>query len=172
MQNLRSLSLPYFLSDPLLPEWHATHDEHSTQTTFYYPPPAELIFAVQATAPPGLDGALPDNIPVPGDGLVPTHVYFPAIREACETLREACPMLENISWCVPSACYDPQVAVIGPFALKVIAWQYQSYVEEERSMVGEDMVEDSVMDSDDPPQYGVWAVGERWRSDSDSELAY
>lgn len=62
--------------------------------------------------------------------------------------------------------------MIGPFALKVIAWQYQHYADEEHSTAGDEMAEGGAMDVDEPSQHGVWAVGDRWRSDDELEPAY
>ncbi|KAF8313602.1 hypothetical protein DL93DRAFT_2080920 [Clavulina sp. PMI_390] len=183
---LCSLTLPYFLSAPLLPEWHATHNEHQTQTSFYLPPPSELVSAAQAAAfPPNEVEQQQNQTVTPLDGLVPTYVYFPAIREACETLREACPSLQRMGWCVPSFCIDPRVALVGPTALRVLEWEYQRLdrdveVDDDESMtngmapgygsppasgVGEESVDDGDdengeepedMDEDTPE--GVWAV--------------
>lgn len=164
LPRLRRLSVPYFLSDDLLPEWHAGQSEHVTQTTFYYPPPAELASAVQATAPPTPDGAPPPPVTIPIDGLVPSHIYFPAIREACEILRQSCPELEHVSWCAPSACYDPQVAVIGPFALKIVSWQYEPPSNTRQRTAEEEMEDDSVLDPDEVIQHGLWVVTERHAS--------
>lgn len=177
MQKLQSLSLPYFLSDDLLPGWHATQNPFTTQTTFYLAPPSET-FALQnavggngAGAEAPFAGAGPAQID--GSGLVPTHVYFPRIRDACEVLKQSCPMLESISWCAPSMCYIPEVAVVGPFGLRVSTWSWEPSDEGgEEDMEGE-MDDGSVIGGGPPDggvQQGMWVVTRRPSSELDAEF--
>lgn len=61
---------------------------------------------------------------------------FPLIKSACAHLRNFGPgegsTLMRIGWTVPANCLDERVAILGPFALRVVwfEWAWEECVEE------------------------------------------
>lgn len=170
LHQLQSLSLPYFLSDDLLPGWHVTQNPFTTQTTFYLAPPTETS-ALQ-TAVGGNGAEVPFAGPAQIDGLVPTHVYFPRIRDACGVLKQACPQLDSITWCAPSMCYIPEIAVIGPFGLRVSTWSWEPPDQGGEGDMDGEMDDGSVIGGgpDDGVPQGMWIVSQRPSSELDTEF--
>lgn len=106
LPHLHSLALPFFLSEALPVGWL----EYKTGTTFYL----------------GRTTPLTDPIPV--------QVSFPSMRDACSILADsdsisptssALSKLTFVEFCVPAACYRPEVATLGPFGLKIIGYRWE-----------------------------------------------